>query len=130
MPISPELAFTAELLLIVIVSVVTGRKNTYTNIATNGVICVMAGGTLLYDQKIVGLFLLVYGVFLMTFGVKEYEEEKTGFTGIAGKLVRVFGHYSMVTFVLLLFFAVEYLGIDVLAYAAIIISVIAGLIIV
>lgn len=131
MIISPFYAFAMEIALVVIISIATGRKNTYANIASNGVISVMAGGTLLYDSRITGIYLLIYGAFLMTVGVREYEEEKiTEIHGLLGKFVRIIGHYSMVGVVLLSILAVEYLGINVLAYLSIVLSFAIGIILV
>ena len=67
--------YLLQILLIIAVSISTGRSNTFANIASNGILSVMAGGTLLYDHRIVGYFLLAYGIFLMTLGVKEYEKK-------------------------------------------------------
>lgn len=130
MLISTFHAFALEIALVIILSLATGRKNTYSNIAFNGILSVMAGGTLLYDNRIVGLYLLAYGTFLMTAGVKEYEEERiTKIHGFLGKFVRIIGHYLMVGVVLLSILAVEYLGINVLAYLSVALSFLIGLVI-
>ncbi len=101
--------FLIEIAIVLIVSVATGIENTYANIATNAVITVMAGGTLLYEQKLIGFFMLVYGIFLMTFAVKEYEEEKTRYSGdILGTTVKILGHYATVSMVLIAVLFTEY----------------------
>jgi len=125
----PFYVYTLEVFLIIAVSIATGRENTFANIATNGIICVMAGGTLLYDHRIVGFFLLAYGVFLMTLGTKEYEEKRAFMeTGYSGKVIKIFGHYIMVSVVLLSILSVEYLGINIFAYSSILLSFLLGLV--
>ncbi len=101
--------FLVEIAIVLIVSIATGIENTYANIATNAVITVMAGGTLLYEQKLAGFFLLVYGIFLMTFAVKEYEEEKTRYSGdMLGAAIKILGHYAAVSTVLIAVMFTEY----------------------
>ncbi len=127
----PFYVFFLEVVMIIVISVASGRKNTFGNIASNGIVSVMAGGTLLYDQRLVGFFLLAYGIFLMSLGIKEYEEKRAFMeTGYSGKLVKVLGHYVMVSIVLLSILAVEYLGINMLAYLSVVVSLLLGLLII
>ena len=101
--------FLVEIAIILIISIATGIENTFANIATNAVITVMAGGTLLYEQKLIGFFLLVYGIFLMSFAVKEYEEEKARYsTDWIGTVIKVLGHYATVSMVLIAVLIIEY----------------------
>lgn len=129
--VTPFTIFAVETALILIVSAVTGRKNTFANIASNGIIVTMAGGTLLYDSRATGFILLIYGIFLMGFGIKEYEEKKFfAHIPLLAKLLKVIGHYSIVSMVMLLILAVEYMGFDAAAYSSLIVAVVLGILIV
>ena len=125
---TPFTIFTVEVILIIIISLATGRSNTFSNIAFNGIITVMAGGTLLFDGKPTGFFLLIYGIFLMVFGIKEYEETKfLRDMPMIAKLLKVMGHYIIVSTIMLTVLAVEYLGFDITAYGSLLLPILAGL---
>jgi hypothetical protein len=101
--------YLTQIAIVIIVSLVTGRDNNYASIASNATISVLAGGTLLFEQRIVGFFLLVYGIFLLTFAVKEYEEKKTRYSDdLTGKIIKFFGHYMVVSSVLVVILFIEY----------------------
>jgi hypothetical protein len=126
--VTPFTVFAVEVALIIIVSIATGRANTFANIAVNGIIMVMAGGTLLFDGRVTGFVLLIYGIFLMSMGIKEYEEKKfLKNIPLFAKLLKVLGHYVIISIIMLTVLAVEYLGFDIAAYGSLAIPILAGL---
>ena len=54
----------SEALLILIIGYLSGQKLTFSNAVLNGVLVMIAGGTLLFGQKPLGFLLLVYSSFI------------------------------------------------------------------
>ena len=113
--------YLTQITILIIISFITGTKNTYTNIASNSIISIMAGGTLLYEQRIIGFLLLIYGIFLMSFSIKEYETEKYSkknnfLSKLSNKnhnnnfsfILKILGHYLTVSLVLIIILFLNY----------------------
>lgn len=102
--------FALEIFLVVLVALVTKREVTYASIATNGIIVMMAGGTILYDQRPIGFFLLGYAALLMAGGVREYiEKVELMREEWFGKLLKAVGNYAIVAAILTAVLIREYI---------------------
>lgn len=106
-------ALLAEVLIIVIVAVILKGKMTLEGVVSNGTLVTMFAATLLFDQKAIGFLVLVYAIFLIAAGVKEYTIQKLGkqtsFGELFDKALEILGHYYFVLALLLVVLVWVYL---------------------
>lgn len=111
MPLNLSLSFymiVCELVLLLIITALTQRRITFSAIATNGVVVMMASATLLWDQRPLGFGLIAYATLLLTASVREYTEEELKKEEWLGKMLKIIGHYGFVGAVLVIVLILEY----------------------
>jgi len=103
----------SEVLITAIVAAVLRERVTLEGVVMNGVVVTLFAATLIYDQKVIGFLVLVYAIFLIATGIKEYFVRKLGKPTFLGEIFDRFlmavGHNYVVLALMLAVLVTTYL---------------------